>query len=34
MDTANKIASIGKPGPTVDLTPVFNDYENREDIMD
>ena len=24
----------GKNGPSVDLTPVFNDYENREDIRD
>ena len=33
-EAINNLADIlyGKQGPSVDLTPVFNDYENREDI--
>lgn len=35
-EAINSLADIlyGKNGPSVDLTPVFNDYENREDIRD
>ena len=35
-EAINNLADIlyGKNGPSVDLTPVFNDYENREDIRD
>lgn len=35
-DAINNLADIlyDKQGPSVNLTPVFNDYENREDIRD
>lgn len=35
-EAINSLADIlyGKNGPSVNLTPVFNDYENREDIRD
>lgn len=35
-EAINSLADIlyEKNGPSVDLTPVFNDYENREDIRD
>ena len=35
-EAINNLADIlyDKPGPSVDLTPVFNDYENNEDIRD
>lgn len=35
-EAINNLADIlyDKKGPSVDLTPVFNDYENREDIRD
>jgi hypothetical protein len=35
-EAINNLADIlySKQGPSVDLTPVFNDYENREGIRD
>jgi hypothetical protein len=35
-EAINSLADIlyDKQGPSVNLTPVFNDYENREDIRD
>ena len=35
-EAINSLADIlyGKQSPSVDLTPVFNDYENREGIRD
>ena len=35
-ETINNLADIlyGKTGPTVDLSPVFNGYENREELTD